>query len=108
MSEDKKTREPSQALARAEELLAFHEGSAEPKIAGGEPVVWINGEDFDEVLSDVRAALAQPADVAALVEAGEEVLKAIHAGEVPLKVQRIWNLSTALSKFEKEADPDGK
>ncbi len=94
------TREPSQALTRAEDLLAFHEGSAEPKVVGGEPVVWINGKDFDEILSDVRAALAQPADVAALVAALHEYI-----GSADFVPQYLRN---ALSKFEKEADPDGE
>lgn len=46
-------------LEEIEKQLAFHEGSEKPKIAGGEPVVWINGDDFNNLLSDIRAAIAK-------------------------------------------------
>ena len=47
----------SATLAEVEELLAFHEGSAELKCEGGHPVIWINEEDFNRILSGVRAEL---------------------------------------------------
>lgn len=56
------------ALEPALDVLEFHEGSAEPAVAGGEPVVQINGEDFANVLGNVRYALTILASTAA--EAG--------------------------------------
>lgn len=46
-----------EALVEAEDLLAFHEGSAEPAIEGGHPVVWVNNEDLERVLKSLRAAI---------------------------------------------------
>ncbi len=47
------------ALTSAEDLLAFHEGSARPEFEGAEPTVRVNGEDHAELLAKVRAALAK-------------------------------------------------
>ncbi len=45
------------ALERAEKMLAFHEGSAEPERPGDQPTVRINGKDFAQFLADLRAAI---------------------------------------------------
>ena len=51
--------EMADALEKFAVLLAFHEGSAKPKVEGGHPVVWINGEDFRDMLAVARAILAR-------------------------------------------------
>lgn len=42
---------------KAEDLLAFHEGSYEKKTPGGHYVVWINETDFKTILSSIRASI---------------------------------------------------
>lgn len=56
LAENKRLRE---ALVKAEELFAFHEGSAEkhPWRETAHPVIWINEEDFNGALATLRAAL---------------------------------------------------
>jgi len=39
--------------------LGFHEGSGEQKCPGGQVVIWINAQDFDNVLRIGRTALKQ-------------------------------------------------
>lgn len=47
------------AVNTAEDLLAFHEGSAERENEKGEPVVWVNNDDLERVLAVLRAAIAK-------------------------------------------------
>jgi hypothetical protein len=46
-------------LKAAEELLAFHEGSANPATEGGQPVIWVNGEDWQNLLDSTRQLIAR-------------------------------------------------
>jgi hypothetical protein len=55
-------RERVEALRAAEELLAFHEGSATPVRPGGNLAVTINANDFAAILAGVRAALGETKD----------------------------------------------
>jgi hypothetical protein len=48
----------NETLERAEEFLAFHEGSATSETPGSQPTVRINGEDFAAALAGVREGLA--------------------------------------------------
>lgn len=48
-----------EALEKVEGGLGFHEGSAERKTPDGHPVVRVNEEDLNEMLSTVRAVLAK-------------------------------------------------
>lgn len=47
------------ALDEAEDLLGFHEGSAEKMTETGHPVVWVNNEDLERVLKSIREAIAK-------------------------------------------------
>jgi hypothetical protein len=47
-----------EAMLAAEDLLAFHEGSAKPEFEGAHPTVRVNGDDWAELTLKVRAALA--------------------------------------------------
>lgn len=48
-----------EALAHAEALLAFHEGSAKPQYDGAEPTVRLNGDDLAAALLVIREAIAK-------------------------------------------------
>lgn len=50
-----------ETLVLAEELLSFHEGCAKPEFDGAHPTLRINGEDFANLLADIRAALSKAA-----------------------------------------------
>lgn len=47
------------ALDEAEDLLGFHEGSAEKMTETGHLVVWVNNEDLERVLKSIREAIAK-------------------------------------------------
>ena len=46
--------ELEEALRKTLELLEFHEGSAKPEREGGNPVIWVNGQDWADLLAEVR------------------------------------------------------
>lgn len=48
-----------EALEHADEILGFHEGSEKVIREGGQPVIWINHEDFKGILSELRSAIAK-------------------------------------------------
>ncbi len=70
--------------------------------------VFQGGQTTDDDARLLAARFHDPADVAALVEAVRTVCETLLSEHGSVDVFMADDLEAALSKFEKEADPDGK